>query len=555
MRISLSRPLVLLIAVLIVFISFDGLGDRKLANPDEGRYSELAREMAATGDFVTPRLNGLKYFEKPPMQYWASAIAFTLFGTSELTARLYTALCALGCILLVAYCAMRCFDEETALLTGLVLLSSPYFSALGEIVTLDMGLTFWMTLALVSYLIAERANDPASRTRWLLAGWVGMAGAALSKGLIGIVFPGAAIFLYCLWHRDFARLARLAWIPGLALFFVLTVPWFYLVSQANPEFLRFFFIHEHFERFTSTAHRRVEPWWFFVPILFAGFLPWAVTLLPALRRAWRRAPLMDRDGRTFAPLRFIVIFTLFVLLFFSASGSKLPAYLLPFFPVLAIVIAAYVRQAEARTLAWMVLPGVPLALAGAWWALQAPAKRGTEEFARMLYHSMSEWVVAAMLSMALGALLGFFLLRLERKWLGVLAIAIGTMGGVEMIERGYDKISPLQSAHALAQSVRGNSGADARIYAVKHYEQGLPFYLGRTVTLVEYVDEFETGQKAEPQTFIARLADFPAQWHAPGEAVAIIQPFRLDEMKALGLEFTVIHRDPRRVAIKKVQAP
>jgi 4-amino-4-deoxy-L-arabinose transferase-like glycosyltransferase len=551
MSASLSRPLVWLLIALALVISMDGLGDRKLANPDEGRYSEISREMAASGDFVTPRLNGIKYFEKPPMQYWASAISFKLFGLSEWSARLYTMLCGLGCIFLAAYCARRCFDQDTALYTAAVLASAPYFAAMSEIVTLDMGLTFWMTLTMTSYLIAERASTAAARTRWLLAGWVGMAGAVLSKGLIGIVFPGAAIFLYCIWHRDFGRLARLAWLPGLALFLLITVPWFYLVSQANPEFLRFFFIHEHFERFTSTAHRRTEAWWFFIPILFVGFLPWLITLLPSLRRAWRRAPQMDLDGRAFAPLRFIVIYSAFILLFFSASGSKLPAYILPFFPVLAIVIGAYLKQCEAKRLAWMVLPIVPLALAGAWAAARAPERRGSDALTKALFQSMSEWVMPAALVIAACALIAFFLLRLEKKGLGALVMTLGTMVGIEMIERGYEKISPLQSAHALAHSIRSQGLERARIYSVAHYEQGLPFYLNRFVTLVDYVDEFETGLKAEPQKSIPTLTDLPAAWNAPGEAVAIIQPSRLDDFKSLGLPFTIIHQDPRRLALKK----
>ncbi len=548
----LSRPLVWFLLALAVVISLDGVGDRKLANPDEGRYSEISREMAATGDFVTPRLNGIKYFEKPPLQYWATAVSFKWFGLSEWSARLYTVLCGLGCILLAGLCARRCFDDDTALLSAAVLFSAPYFAAMGEIVTLDTGLTFWLTLSVTSYLIAEKAQSDSARLRWLLAGWVGMAGAVLSKGLIGIVFPGAAIFLYCVWHRDFRRLARLAWPQGVALFLLITVPWFYLVSQANPEFLRFFFIHEHFERFTSTAHRRTEAWWYFFPILVAGFLPWMVALLPALRRAWRRAAQTGAQGTAFAPLRFLLFYAAFIVLFFSASGSKLPAYILPVFPALAIVIAAYLKQCEPARLAWLVLPVVPLSLAGAWAAARAPERRGADAFVKALFVSMSEWVVPAALVIAAAGLIGFFLLRLERKWAGILIVAFGTLAGTEMIERGYEKISPLQSAHALAESIRAQKLEKARIYSVAHYEQSLPFYLDRTVTLVDYLDEFETGLKAEPEKSIARLADLPAAWNAPGDAVAIIQPARLDDFKALGLAFTVIHQDPRRLALKKI---
>lgn len=550
MPFRLSRPLLLLFALLAVFISLDGLGDRKLANPDEGRYSEIAREMAASGDFVTPRLNGLKYFEKPPLQYWATATAFMLFGESEFSARLYTALCGLGCVLLMAFVAWRLYDEETALLTALALLSAPYFAALNEIVTLDMGVTFWMTAAVSGYLLSRNADDPAARRRWLLLAWAGMAAAVLSKGLIGIVFPAAALFLYCLVERNFRPILALEWGRGLAVFFLIAAPWFVLVSIRNPEFAHFFFVHEHFERFLTTEHRRVEAWWYFFPVLFAGFLPWAVALLPATAAGWRAPVRLAGARHAFRPLRFALLFSAFILLFFSKSGSKLPAYILPMFPLLGLVVGVYLRNTEARRLAWMVLPVAPAALWGAWAAHAAPARR-TEPMAQLLYGEMSVWVVAAALLIAAGVLLAFMLLRGGRKWAGILAISVGTMCGIEMIERGYEKISPLQSAAALANSLKPYLTPDTRLYSVENYEQSLPFYLKRTMTLVHYVDEFDLGQKAEPGRDIARLADFPAAWTAPGPAIAIIPPQDLEKLKSLGIGFEVIHQDPRRAAIRK----
>ena len=547
----LFRPLRILLALLILFISLDGLGDRKLANPDEGRYSEIAREMALSGDFVTPRLNGLKYFEKPPLQYWATAVAFRLFGESELTARLYTALCGLGCILLIAYTGKRLYDEETGLLAALVLLSAPYFVALIEIVTLDMGLTFWMTLTISAFLISQNTADQPSQRRWLWVAWAGMAGAMLSKGLIGIVFPAAALFFYCLLQRDFRLLAQLEWMRGLAIFFVLVMPWLVMVSIQNPEFLQFFFIHEHFERFTSTTHRRVQNWWYFLPILFAGLLPWALALIPAAVSGWRSAAKPIGQNRIFAPLKFVLIYSMFVLAFFSLSSSKLPAYILPIFPLIALLIGVYLRNVDARWLAWMVLPTLPVALWGAYAAWQAPLQMSPEDFRRPLYDAMSLWVIGAAVVIAGSSLIAFVALRFHRKWLGVLFISIGTLIGVELIERGYEHISPLQSAANLAQSIRYFLKPETRLYSVENYEQSLPFYLKRTLTLVNYVDEFELGETSEPDKWIKRLEDFPPSWNAPGPAIAIIQPDQVEKMKNLGLSFEIIHQDPRRIAIQK----
>jgi len=560
----LPLPILLLLAFLVVFISLDSLGHRKLANPDEGRYSEISREMAESGDFVTPRLNGLKYFEKPPMQYWASAISFKLFGLNEFSARLYTALCGLGCILLITFLGWRLYNPDTGLIAGLVLLSAPYFAFMNEIVTLDMGLTFWMTLAMTSFLMSQHVASDSSdsgRKRWLWLAWAGMAGAVLSKGLIGIVFPTATIFLYGLITRNFRLWAKLEWLPGLAIFFALTAPWFILVSIKNPEFPQFFFIHEHFERFLSDGHRRTEAWWFFIPMLFVGFLPWLVALIPAIWHGWRLGGKQAEVGNDsvkahqFQPLKFILIYSLFITLFFSMSSSKLPAYILPFFPVLSLVVAHFIQHVNMRRLSWQILPIAPLMLYGVYAAWQAPAARARYDYSRQLYDEMSVWLMVAAGVIALSIVIAFALLRYQRRWLAVLALSIGTLIGVELIERGYEKISPLQSGHDVANIIRAKLTPDTRLYAVQTYDQSLPFYLQRTFTLVDYVDEFEMGQKREPHKYIASINDFPAAWNKPGDSIALISPNDTDKFRKLGLQFDVIYQDPRRAVIMKRVIP
>lgn len=549
---AVPKPLLILCALLVLFISLDGLGDRKLANPDEGRYSEISREMAETGDFVTPRLNGLKYFEKPPMQYWASAISFKLFGESEFSARLYTALCGLGCILLIAFLGWRLYDAETGMIAAFVLLSSPYFAAMNEIVTLDTGLAFWMTLAMTGFLMSQSVADDKHRKRWLWLGWAATGGAVLSKGLVGLVFPAATVFIYGLATRDWRLWFRLEWLRGGAIFLLVTAPWFILVSLRNPEFPQFFFIHEHFQRFLSDGHRRTEPWWFFFPILFVGFLPWMVALIPAGWKGWRETPIAGSPSH-FKPLQFILIYSLFILLFFSKSSSKLPAYLMPFFPVLALVVARFLATFDLRKLSWMVLPIVPLGAIGIYAAYIAPSKRARYDISRQLYDEMSIWLMAAAAAIAVVALVGFLLMRWQRRWSAVLVIAMGNMVAIELIERGYDEISPLQSGYAVAESIRPHLAPETRLYAVQNYDQSLPFYLKRTLTLVDYVDEFEMGQKREPQKYIARVEDFPAAWNAPGPVIALIPPRDADKFRAMGLNLKVLHQDPRRAVIMKIE--
>jgi 4-amino-4-deoxy-L-arabinose transferase-like glycosyltransferase len=541
------------------------IGHRKLANPDEGRYSVLAMHMATSGDYVTPRLNGLKYFEKPPMQYWVTAAAFNSFGKSEWSARLYTALAGLLTVLMISFTAGRLFNREVGLFTGLALVACPYFMALAEIVTLDMGLTFWTTLTVCAFMLSQRiAGEAAAGTHerliWLCVAAIASAGAVLSKGLIGIVFPGAVLFLYCLFNFDWTRLLGINWWIAVPLFLLAVCPWFVLVAERNPEFMQFFFIHEHFQRFTTTQHRRVEAWWFFIPILFVGVMAWAFLLLPALLRAWRQETENDPTlgdappSRSFRPLRFALIWSVFIIFFFSISGSKLPAYILPTFPFLAMLIGYYLTSTPGRKIAWHVLPIPPIALLIAYVLHTLPAKKARNAFELGLYTEYGEIMVAAFIVFAVGTAIAAACFwrntKVSRRW-GVAAVAAASVFMVQRIDSGYETLSPLQSGYSLAQSIRQQLTEETRLYSVNTYDQTLPFYLGRYATLVDYVDEFEMGQKSEPGRHIARLEDFPSAWQQPGPVIAIIPPQDVDKMRSLGLDFEVIHESPRRFAILK----
>lgn len=544
---AIPRHILLLLAVLVVFIAFDGLGDRKLAHPDEGRYSEISREMAASGDWVTPRLNDLKYFEKPPMQYWATAISFKVLGESEFSARLWTALCCLFCILIVTATGWRLFSAEIGALAALALIGSPYFMILGEIVTLDMGLTFFTTLTVCSFMLSQRAGASRTESRnFLLLAWAGMAGAVLSKGLIGIVFPAAVLFLYCLTQRDWRLLPRLQWGWGLALFVAIVAPWFAAVSMQNPEFARFFFIHEHFERFLTTVHRREQPWWYFIPILFLGVLPWAFMLIAAACRGWRS----EGGLAGFRPLRFTLIWVLFVLVFFSLSGSKLPAYLLPAFPPLALIIGKFLHETPAPKLAWFIAPGTLAGLIGAYAAWTAP-EEATDALMRRLYDDFSLWLIAASVIFVASTCFAFILFRKKQRAFGVVAIAVGALLVIEVVEQGYEMLSPLQSGYATAQKMLPYIKPDTRIYAVEMYDQTLPFYLKRPITLVHYTDEFSLGIESEPAKAITKIEDFDAEWMRQTGALAIMKRDNYEKLVQRGLPMEIIHEDPRRLVAKK----
>ena len=547
MRFPVTRFVLAILAAVAIAVGIGNM-NRHLANPDEGRYSEISREMAASGDWVTPRLNGLKYFEKPPLQYWATALAFKMLGESEVSARLYVGVCALATLLLAGFVAWRLHGPGASLATMLVLLASPYFLAMGGIVTLDVGLTLWTTATFFALLLAEQAADAGHRRRarrWMLASWAAMALAVLSKGLIGIVFAGAAVCFVIVLARNLTILKRMQWIWGLLIFFAIAAPWFVAVSHANPEFARFFFVHEHFERFLTQSHRRVQAWWFFLPILALGLLPWLLALPPSVARAWR-----SEAGAIFQPLRVSFLWSAFIVAFFSASGSKLPAYVLPAFPPLALVLGAYLAQASERKLAAFLAPVIVVALVLGWYGWHLP-ETARDEWTRAMYVGAQPWAAAAAAILLAATIAATAMLWRMRRWAGLLAMAFATILIVECVQNAYRSLSPRQSGFEVAQAMKPYLTPATRLYSVAHYDQSVPFYIGRTLTLVAYVDEFELGQKAEPALSIATLEAFPVEWQRPGEALAIMQPGAYEKLKASGLPMQVLHDDPRRILVRK----
>jgi len=540
-----ARLAFLLVAAAAIAIAIAGMG-RPLANPDEGRYSEISREMVASGDWVTPRLDGIKYFEKPPLQYWATAAVFEAFGQSETTARLYVALCGLATLLAAAYAARRLGTNEVGAATLAALLASPYFMALATIVTLDMGVTLWTTVTLWAFLLAEQEAGRGGAARgWIALAWVATALAVLSKGLIGIVFAGAAVFFRSVLQRDLSAMRRLRWSWGLPLCLAIAAPWFVAVSRANPEFARFFFIHEHFERFLTHEHRRVEPWWFFLPIVAAGFLPWALALPAAVAHAWR-----SETGKPFQPLRVAILWSAFIVAFFSASGSKLPAYVLPVFPPLAYVLGHYLAEAPPRRLALWAGLGASLAIPLAALALGID-REAKDPWTLALYRAAQPWTLAAAGAHLAGGVAGWALLRAGRRWHGLAAVAFGALLVIACIQGGYDELTPRQSGKGVAEAMKPWLAPTTRLYSVGHYDQTVPFYIGRTLTLVNYHDEFETGLRAEPELAIEDLGKFPAEWLRPGDALAIMQPGTYERFRRQGLPMQVLHEDPRRVLVRK----
>lgn len=547
-RSALSATVILLCWLAIGVLWFSSLSFRDLAGTDEGRYAEIAREMAQSGDYVTPRLNDLKYFEKPAMQYWASAAAFTAFGESEFVARLWPGLCGFLAALMVWYTGRRLWGASAGLYAGLTTVSMVWMMGLSHIITVDMGVSFFLAAVLCGFLIAQDdSTSVSSRRRWMFVVWAAMAGAMLSKGLIGIVIPGAAMVLYSLIYRDWKTWPRMEPLWGPLIFLALAAPWFVIVSMRNPEFAKFFFIHEHFQRFATDEARRPGAWYYFVPILLGGLLPWT-SLLPSLSRYAVR-----RETTSFQPNGVLLIWCAFIFVFFSLSSSKLPGYLLPMFPALGLLLGRYLDKAQPN-----VLRPHAIALAILWSVVLAAGlvylfyfAKGSNRTPLEYYFQAAYWVVPAALSSIICAVLAIRSARQGRKDSSVMQICFGGVLFCAILMDGYQVFSPLTSAKNAAAAITPYLKSDTEVFSVAGYDQTLPFYLKRTVTLVAYVDEFDLGQTAEPEKWIPSLASFVPRWNASPSAIGSANPRTYQALQQAGLPMVVIYNDPRRIVFRK----
>jgi 4-amino-4-deoxy-L-arabinose transferase-like glycosyltransferase len=546
---NFSRKQLWFLVIVFAVIWFSNLEYRKLIKPDEGRYAEIPREMVASGDWVTPHLNDLKYFEKPPLQYWTTAIAYTVFGEHQWTSRLWTGLTGFAGILLVWYAGMRLFGREAADYAALLLIGSFLYSAMGHLNTLDMGVTFFLTLGIFSLLLGQAELDHKKQRNWILLAWAALALAVLSKGLMGLVLPGAAMFIYMIAQRDLSVLKRMHWLAGLAIFFIISAPWFYLVMKANPEFFHFFFIHEHLERFASKVHDRYQPWYFFIPILLVGMLPWTVLMIDTLMSAWNSS---TRVIDVFNPVRFLFIWSTFIFVFFSMSGSKLPSYILPIFPALALLMGKHLVDTDTRKLFWLVAPILPLALLGLGLA-PFTAKLADTPLQVQVYGEYSTWLIVASLVLTLAVLAALVLLHRSGSYkpVAVLVLAFGVLIATQLATSGYNTIAKERSAYLVADAIRSYVKPGVPIYSVANYEQTLPFYLKRTFTLVQYQDEMAFGIIQEPQRWIPDIPSFAKVWQVQPEALAIVPVTYYPQLQQQNLGMKIIYEDSQLIVVSK----
>jgi 4-amino-4-deoxy-L-arabinose transferase-like glycosyltransferase len=326
MRFRKNYWFLLLLTVLTIFMN---LGSMPLLDPDEPVYAETPKEMIQLNDFISPRIYGEYWYDKPPMYYWLVAGAFKLFGINEFGARFPSALLAVICVTVVYLSTAKLFSESAGIASGLVLATSIEYFYLGKAAVTDITLTLFLTASLLCFL---------QRQYYLF--YVFSALATLTKGPIGLLFPGAIIFIWMILVHRFRELKYMKIPAGILIFAVVALPWYWIMYQIHgAAFVDGFIGVNNITRFTTAEHAKTSGWYFFIPVLILGFFPWISLLFQAIKTS-----LKSKETDEYATLVFLNIWAAFIFIFFSISSTKLVTYILPSFPPLAILVGWYLER-------------------------------------------------------------------------------------------------------------------------------------------------------------------------------------------------------------------
>ena len=506
---------------------FSALGTIPLLEPDEGRYAEIPQEMLASGDFVTPRLNGVVYLEKPPLYYWGTAASLAAFGENEFGARGFAAAVSVAGILITYWMGASLAGWRTGLYSAIVLSTSFYYYVIGRLNTLDMTLAVLLALSIFPAFLYH-SGKRESRAYLLLS--YGASGLAfLTKGLVGVVFPLAIMVLWLVFSRRYREYAKGFSPVGMGIFLAIVLPWTFLVQRENPDFLWFFFVHEQFLRYTTKIHRHSEPFWYFLPIVAAGFVPWAAFL--------RRVVLVVREAsRVFFPrddLALLLSWSLFILLFFSFSGSKLPTYVAPIFPPLAVLFGRGLdlwAEREDGTSRCRFPFAFSVVLAAAIVVAPSYSRYRVEPAAWA-------WATAAPVALILlwGAI-PLFMRRLGAERVVLLSFLVLALFLTSVNRPAGLFLGGYKSVKDLSLSLRGILHPEDALAQYGTFRPGLPFYTGRRTILVDMTGELKFGadRAADRADYFLGDREFLRLWNSPRRVICL---FNRDAMPLIKEKF------------------
>jgi 4-amino-4-deoxy-L-arabinose transferase-like glycosyltransferase len=470
---------------------FGALGFYPFVDPDEGRYAEIAREMLESRDFVTPRLNYVKYFEKPPLFYWVVAGAMTALGKGEYAARAVPALSGLATVVLVMAMGVKIAGRRTALLGGWVYLTALLPLIMARLLVIDGLFSLLLTAAWASWWLGYASQERRSQRRWYVATWACLGLATMAKGPVALVLSGVLVVGFLLLRRDLGALKGMAWWPGLGIWGLIALPWHVLVSLRNPDFLQFFVVVQNFDRFLGDTREHVKPAWFFLPIFILGLATWGPMAFPAFAAAARRGRravrlmkgrLEDIGQQTElkdAATLYLLLWVATVVGFFSASSCKLVPYILPAYPAAALLIAWYLAETgtRGRAAAWCagiaVLFVILLTL-----ALQMiTARQHDVPPAQLAGLALAFQIILAAGAAAIGVAVW------RRSWLPV-ALGLTVVAAMPVLIGATAKMVRYRKMGTLAKALP-SLPSQVKVAEWRCYDQSLGFYTRKRVILVD----------------------------------------------------------------------
>ena len=484
-----ERGWLLFLCVVCLVIILSNLGGSALFEPDEGRNAEKAREILLLGNWVTPYENFLTTLDKPIFFYWLVALSFKVFGISEWSARLPSALAALGCVLWVYRFARRYLGAWEALWSCFILITSIEFFMFSRIVIFDMTLTLSVSVALCSFYAAALTGDQTYRRLNNLLMYAAMGVGTLVKGLIALTIPVMVVFFYLFLTRKWFLLKRMNPLLGAVIYLSIVIPSYLWVELRNPGYLNYFLWQEHLVRFATGRFDRTKNWYYFLVVLGVGFLPWSF-LLPVAVKDLRKRLFNDTH-------LFLVLWTILPLIFFSASDAKLPHYILPIFPALAMLTGQSVAirmNGEANKQGWILyvpwtltLGFVVYFLVGAAWPRLLPSE--------IRFAVIRQVAVVAIYGAIMSGIYGSYLIGVIRGvWRDAGAAYLCTCVGIALFlllsEQIIKTASFRRAAKPLAETTAPLIAHGDQIVFYGTYLEGMPFYLriDRPIWIVEARD-------------------------------------------------------------------
>ena len=502
------RGLSFLIIILGIFFSFE-MGNRPFASPDEGRYVEIPREMVVTGDYVTPRLDGLKYFEKPPLFYWMQAATIKAVGIDETSMRFWIVLFAiLGC-LSVFYVGAKCYSRNVGVMAAGILATSLIYYCHSRIIILDLVLSILLCGSLWAFFLAfVKKNQSKIPKKYLIIAMYSLSAlACLTKGLIGAVLPGFVVFLWMLFTNNWKKLKEILYVPGILVFLVMFVPWHVLATQRNHDFLYYYFVVEHFLRYTTEFHNRYQPAWFFVPIIFAGMIPWTGFSFMSLKNLVKKSVAKNSNESSKISSEkksesiFLACWIFGIFGFFSFSHSKLIPYILPIVPPIALATAVFVDECNKKE--FRIGAAINI---GLFFAAGIVYYFARDEVSDVLQNADARFllnvVIGSLVAIGIVFLAAIFsdFSKISKKMAVVICIFLsGNMLWTVNKLAPYYQDEKKPTTKKIAKHIRMNKTKDDLVFIYNYYHQDFPVYLNDTTGIVNFVGELEFGANSEPE--------------------------------------------------------